>query len=100
MNSQETHMILAALMNNFHTPTVSSNDNNAMLVRFSRQNLAEWKTEKASWENYGKKPTRKDKIAIRNKKIRVTQEKKEKEKEKGGNKKSIEECQVDWFDVF
>jgi len=97
-------------MYKIHASTASSNDNNAMLVRFSRQNLAEWKAEKALCENYGKKPTRKDKIVMRNNNIRIAQEKKKKEKEKekenekgrgcGMYNKPIEDCQVDWVDVF
>ena len=104
VNSQETIMNFIGIMNAIHIPVGTYNDNNAMLVRFSRQNLAEWKAEKASWENIGKKPTRKDKIAARNKAIRITQEKKKIEKErrmeKNSNKKTDEECRVEWSDVF
>ena len=98
VNSQETIMNFIGIMNAIHIPVGTYNDNNAMLVRFSRQNLAEWKAEKASWENIGKKPTRKDKIAARNKAIRITQEKKK--MEKNSNEKTDEECRVDWSDVF
>ena len=92
-----TTMLMSGIMSAFHKPVGSANENNAMLVRMSRQNLAEWKAEKASWETIGKKPTRKDKITARNKQIRIAQDKKKKERER---KKESDECLVEWSDVF
>ncbi len=39
----------------FQKTTVTNFENNAMLVRMSRQNLAEWKLEKKSWDAHIKK---------------------------------------------
>ena len=64
----------------FQKTTVTNFENNAMLVRISRQNLAEWKLEKASWVAHIKKKTRKDKIEERNKRIRNNQKVKAKNK--------------------
>ena len=52
------------------------NNNHIMLMRFSKKNLEDWKAEKSSWDTIGKKTTRKDKIATRNRKIRENQKKK------------------------
>ena len=78
-------------MNIFHKPIGTNFQNNAMLVRISRQNLAEWKAERASWDSHIKKPTRKDKIDARNKRIRDSQKAKAKKKEV--------EPVVDWFEA-
>ena len=46
----------------FQKPIVTNFENNAMLVRMSRQNLAEWKLEKASWVSHIKKKHEKIKL--------------------------------------
>lgn len=92
-------MAMAGFMSVFHRPVGgggmegASNDNNAMLVRFSKQNLMEWKAEKDSWANVGKKSTRKDKIAARNRLIYQNQKRKKQEKD------NTEDIRVDWHDL-
>lgn len=49
---------------------------NAMLVRWSKHNLEEWKKEKESYKNVGKKLTRKERI----KQKKISQEKARKNK--------------------